>query len=239
MQGDCSPERMDPRCGCGTGRCYNGRRVSHIYPIYGDSRYGGCTDLPANCDCTYPPDDGPPNWLCEEPLEFEEIGDGEITGRYGSRCETENDNPDDNPGNCKLACRFNDPKPSYCQDLEDAKNLQFEEIPDGTNTGKLFPACSEGHSTDPGTCLLACNPQWARELEQARPFLCPEKHPFETAPDGMILSMARCKGAPLRVVGWCRHAKSRRPGWKLCGGLNAYTKVCWKLNLCGGLRFSY
>jgi hypothetical protein len=232
---------MDPRCNCGTGNCGRcggcNRGARGIYPLYGDSRYGGCTDLPADCDCRFRGDGPPPDYLCHDPIQFEDVADGAAVGWYGSNCNTEQS--DGGAGqSCKRQCQFHDRPPEYCDVLEEKRRLRFEDIADGTPTGHLFPPCANGHNGDL-SCVKQCNQEWLDELEAAQPYLCPPKRRFEEAPDGYLLRMDMCKGAPLFVTGWCRKTKQRRPGWNLCGGQHLYTKVCMRFNLCGGLRMSY
>jgi hypothetical protein len=241
MQPSCSPEVMDPRCNCKTGNCGRcggcNRRGGGPYPLYGDSRYGGCRDIAANCDCRFGDDGPPPEYLCHEEVQFEDIADGVAVGLYGSNCQTEQ-RSDGNDVACKEPCRFDDAKPEYCAIMDEMRKLRFEDIGDGTSTGHLFPPCANGQDSQ-APCRGGCNQDWIDELEGAKGYLCPDKQRFEAAPDGYLMKVDMCKGAPLYVTGWCRKAKSRRPSWSLCGGLRMYTKVCMRFNLCGGLRMSY
>ncbi|MDR1262776.1 MAG: hypothetical protein LBK46_04710 [Oscillospiraceae bacterium] len=230
----CTPEKGDPRCGCRT--C--GRRDTTAQPWYGGSWHEGCRSVPLDCDCRFDGDGDLPEVLCRDPFQFEAIEDGTMTGAIGSICATEQRNGPD-PSVCRPECHFNDGTPTeYCDALASKRNQTFEAIEDGTPTAFLFPPCANG-ANDPNTCTPSCNPRWAAELAAAQPLLCPEVQPFELAPDGYLMKVDMCKGAPLYVSGWCRRTKQRRPGKNLCGGLHMYTKVCMRLNLCGGLRMSY
>ncbi|GHU70320.1 hypothetical protein FACS1894184_15620 [Clostridia bacterium] len=171
----------------------------------------------------------------EAPL-FEDIDDGKVAGWYGSTCKTERETEGNPP--CKPACQFDDPRPEYCEEEDRLRAQVFEDLPDGKATGFVFPDC-ENRRMDPQACIEPCNPEWLEELEQAKEFLCPERKPFEDAPDGYLLRVETCKGASFFVTGWCQRSKSRRPGWTLCGGMHMYTKTCMRLNLCGGLKVSY